>query len=285
MKPIFYASEVAALIGKNPYKSVEEALFRVVSAMPKWKATIETIKQDTGFQTEKEIVDATSATVKESIEKTVNTSLFERDVEKVITKFKKTVTTELLADALSGKEVAPEFKAAASRIAANESTIEQEAPVLQKSNTVSVLSREIQKQRGTRLESSAEDTFGGVTHRGDSARYETDNYILVGYIDGQKDGKIVETKNRKRFWKEPPPYDIIQLRCYMKMKGDIDGVLLECFPAHHPRETSVQWNPEIWQTIDSGLIDVVRRIEVLTASNIRELVDKNGSVTSKKRKD
>ena len=75
-----------------------------------------------------------------------------------------------------------------------------------------------------------------------------------------RDGKIVETKNRKRFWKEPPPYDFVQLRTYMMMKGRVDGILLENFPEHEPRITEVVWSDSEWEKIHSGLLKVCDEI-------------------------
>jgi hypothetical protein len=103
-----------------------------------------------------------------------------------------------------------------------------------------------------------------VTHRGDRASFECEEYTLFGYIDGMQDGAILETKNRKRFWKEPPQYDLIQLRCYMKMKGEVDGILLECFPGNSTRQTKLNWSDSEWEKIHIGLCEVSNEISNIT---------------------
>jgi hypothetical protein len=282
MKPVFYASEIAALIGKNPYKSSNEALFRLLSTNPKWACHIAAVKKETGFQTEKDVVESASFTIKESIKKAVDHVVVNTNVEATIASFQEDATKTLLTETLEGKHTLPEFVAAAERITNKTSTIEKEVVALQNTQTVNILGREIQKQRGTRLEGPSEDSYGGITNRGDAGRVETPNYIIVGYIDGQKNGRVVETKNRKRFWKEPPPYDIIQLRCYMKMKGEINGTLLEFFPLQQPRETHIDWDSKIWDTIHQSLENVASKLKTITASEITELmktdsfVHKNG---------
>jgi len=265
MKPVFYASEVAALIGKHPYKSVDEALFRVISATPKWKPLIADIKRNTGTRTEKEVVEKADATIKAAIERAVTTAISsnEKDIQTTIVNFQKEATVKILNEALIGKEAPPEFVNAAGRIQSKASTIDQEAVALESSRTVKVLAQEIQKQRGTKMEAPTEDRFG-VTSRGDPVRYECDEYTIVGYIDGMHNDRVVETKNRKRFWKTPPPYDIIQLRCYMKMKG-ADGILLECFPGHPDRHTRVDRDDGEWETIHDNLVYVSEQLERMDA--------------------
>lgn len=280
--PIFFASEVAALLGLNKFKTRDEAILRVISSMPKFKPLIDRVKESTGAKTQKEIIDEAPQEIKASLQKAVASSIdskCQKDIEETIQTFKKETTETLLKNAIEGKDTPVEFKAAAVRIAKKETTVEVETKKLEKSVVVDTLTSEIQKQRGTKMESAAEDKHGSdtgkaVTDRGSPVRFECDEYILVGYIDGMQDGAVLETKNRKRFWREPPMYDLIQLRCYMKMKGHLPGVLLECFPSGDSRKTHLEWDLDEWQSIHDNLCAVSEEISRLTLESAESIIRK-----------
>lgn len=280
--PIFFASEVAALIGLNKFKTKDEAIFRVMSSMPKFKPLIQRVKESTGKKSEREHIAEAPPEIKESLAKAVESSVGmskTSDIQTKIEEFKKETTTQLLKGAMEGKATPIEFRIAAEKIAKKETTIEAETLKLEKSAVVDSISREIQKQRGTKLESVAEDkhatdTGKAVTDRGGSARFECPEYILVGNIDGMQDGCVVETKNRKRVWKEPPNYDLIQLRCYMKMRGEIDGLLLESFPDGTTRKTRLGWDADEWNAIHTNLVAVSDEINSMGVSRAESIVQK-----------
>lgn len=280
--PLFYASEVAALLGLNRFKTKDEAMFRVLSNMPKYKPMIQRIKESSGKKTEREHVAEAPEEVKADLTKAVETALTMKstaEIETKIEEFKKDATVKLIETAMAGKAAPPEFKAAAQKIARKETTVEAEVAKLEKSAVVESIGREIQKQRGTKLEAVAEDkhavdTGKAVTDRGASARFECDDYILIGFIDGMQDGCVVETKNRKRVWKEPPNYDIVQLRCYMKMRGCVGGLLLESFPDGTTRKTVVPWDEDEWNVIHSGLVAVAHEVVTLTPERAEAIVRK-----------
>jgi hypothetical protein len=221
MPPRFHPSEIAAVLGLNPYKSKQDVLLRIMSKMPEFKGKIE------APATDRELVDRAPPELKIGLQEAVVSAVSAKsdyEIRKIVDTYKKTI---------DGK--------------ADEKTI-------------SALTSEIQKQRGVRLEHRAEDNFGGVESRSEYVKFTCPQYEITGYIDGMRDGKIVETKNRKRFWKEPPSYDFIQLRCYMKMKGQVDGILLENFPENEPRVTHVSWNDSEWEAIHRGLLSVCDEI-------------------------
>ena len=280
--PVFYASEVAALLGLNRFKEKDEAIFRVISKINKFKPLIQHLKIETGGQTAREILETASDIAKECLEKAVTTavaSTTQTEITNTIKSFKKDVSESLLKSALDGADSTPEFKAAAERIQKKETTVEKEVKKLQETTVVDLMSQEIQKQRGTRMESVVEDahavsTGKEVSNRGERAMFDCSEYSLFGYIDGMQDGAILETKNRKRFWKEPPPYDIVQLRCYMKMKGELDGILLECFPGNSTRETRFDWDDSEWEKIHNGLCEVSTEIGNLTYQEAEMIIRK-----------
>lgn len=221
MAPRFHPSEVAAVLGLNPYKSKQDVLLRIMSKMPEFKGKID------APPTDKELVERAPADLKIGLQEAIvsaTAASSDYEIRKIVDAYKKTIDGR--AD----------------------------------EKTISALTSEIQKQRGIRLEHRAEDNFGRVENRSEYVRFACPEYEITGYIDGIRDGKIVETKNRKRFWKDPPSYDFIQLRCYMRMKGGLDGILLENFPENEPRVTEVPWNDTEWEKIHQGLLSVCDEI-------------------------
>lgn len=85
-------------------------------------------------------------------------------------------------------------------------------------------------------------------------RYET--FGLIGRIDGYvaSEKRIVDSKERTKFWPTVPLYDEIQLRCYMDMAGAKESELLERFPDGTTRTTKFVNDPEKWNAL-YGLIE------------------------------
>jgi hypothetical protein len=291
MKPRFSASEVAGILGRNPYKTKNEVLVKVLSQMPQFKEAVLSGKTAVGGKTDKELVDAAPHEVHVALAKcvrdaTVATS--DAAVERIVSEFKDTNARVLLKECLDGvREVeSPEVSAAKIRIHTGQSTPEVEIERLSLTKEVrtkidalpeqEVLASEIQKRRGTKLEKTAEDAFAAetgkeISERNTFTQFECPEYRLIGYIDGYQDGRIVETKNRKRFWPVPPPYDFVQLRCYMRMRGKIPGVLLENFPGKPPRTTAVPWDDSEWDSIHEGLCAVSAEIGRMTPEDATQL--------------
>ena len=283
--PIFYPSEVASLLERNPFKTKEESLLRVMGTIPKFRPLIAKIKQETGLRTEREYVEDAPTHIKDDLEKAVrivsSSAVDGTQVSQTIRSFQEETTKKLLTEALSGTPISIDFQKSAARIQSGVSTLEVEAKIMQATPAVTAITREIQKQRGTRLEASSEDAFGrasgsAVTNRGDPVRFESETYCLAGYVDGMQNGKVVETKNRKRFWNRPPEYDFVQLRCYMAMKGGVDGMLVEHFPGKEtPRVTQVVWDLKEWETIHTGLTEIAQFLSTMN-SEVAETVIRKG---------
>ena len=291
MKPRFSASDVASLLGLNPYRSKNESLLKVISMMPKFKSVIQGVKDAMGARTEREVVAQASPSALKAMYESVDAACVatsDSQMEKAITTFKQTHIRQVVQETLEGKRVAGSvaLEEAVARVIAGQTTPEKEVAILclqpevktaiENTQEHQVLASEIQKRRGTRLEDKAENehavsTGVQVTDRNTFVDFECDSYRLIGYLDGIQGGKVVETKNRKRFWTTPPAYDFIQLRCYMFMKGEKDGVLLENFPGRSPRTTEVPWDDERWMDIHAGLCGVARTIANITEEDAQSL--------------
>jgi hypothetical protein len=291
MKPRFSASDVASLLGQNPYRSANESLLKVLTAMPKFKSVILGLKDTMGVKNDREIIAGATGPALQAMWNSVDaacSATTDYQVEKAITTFKQTHIRQVIQETLEGKRVAGSagLEEAVIRVRTGQTTLEKELPHLCVSPEVSaaiestqehqVLASEIQKRRGTRLEDKAENDHAAstgkeVTDRNTFVDFECADYRLIGYLDGMQGGKVVETKNRKRFWTVPPAYDFVQLRCYMFMKGKKDGVLLENFPGRSPRTTEVPWDDEAWMAIHEGLCSVARTIANTTEEDAHSL--------------
>lgn len=291
MKPRFSASDVASLLGLNPYRTKNESLLKVLTAMPKFKSVILGLKETMGAKTDNEIVAQASGPALRAMWASVDAACVattDYQVEKAITTFKDTHIRQVVQETLEGKRAptTPVLQEAVARVRTGQTDAATEAAVLCVNPEVKVaientqehqaLASEIQKRRGTRLEDKAENNHAAatgkeVTDRNSFVDFECESYRLIGYLDGMQDGKVVETKNRKRFWTTPPAYDFVQLRCYMFMKGKRDGVLLENFPGRGPRTTALPWDDDAWNMIHEGLSDLARTIANITEEDAHSL--------------
>jgi len=286
MKPRFSASEVAGILGRNPYKSKNEILLKVLSTLPKFKPMILGVKESMGARTEREIVDQASPATMRAMWNSVDVACkatTDKEMESAIQTFKTTHIQQVVQETLEGKRpVSEALKEVVAKIVSGQTTVAaaasnpQVVAHVESTQEHQVLASEIQKRRGTKLEDKAENTYAAetgkeVTDRNTFVEFECPDYRLIGYLDGLQDGKVVETKNRKRFWTVPPAYDFVQLRCYMFMKGKKDGVLLENFPGNPPRTTRVPWNDDAWMDIHDGLCDVARTIANIADEDVVSL--------------
>ena len=291
MKPRFSASDVASLLGLNPYRSKNESLLKVLTAMPKFKSVILGVKDTMGARTEREVVAQASGSALQAMWASVDMACgatSDSQVDKAISTFKQTHIRQVVQETLEGKRVAGSavLEEAVARVRTGQTTAEMEVTTLcvnpevtfkiEQSQEHQVLASEIQKRRGTRLEDKAENEHAvstgiQVTDRNTFVDFECSDYRLIGYLDGIQGDKVVETKNRKRFWTTPPAYDFIQLRCYMFMRGKKDGVLLENFPGRGPRTTALPWDDEAWNLIHEGLCSVARTIANTTEEDAHSL--------------
>jgi len=119
----------------------------------------------------------------------------------------------------------------------------------------------VSKQRGLANENAILDTYETarevkVTERNTkTVRKEYGTFKLVGRTDGYvaSENRIVDSKDRTRYWPEVPVYDEIQLRCYMDMTGATESELVERFPDGRTRHTKYMNDPAKWATIQEQL--------------------------------
>ena len=78
-----------------------------------------------------------------------------------------------------------------------------------------------------------------------------ENFAIVGRIDGfvASENRIVDSKDRTKFWPTVPLYDEIQLRCYMDMTGATESELVERFPDKTTRTTKFMNDADKWKSL------------------------------------
>lgn len=220
------ASNVASLIGKNPFKTPQDALSEVLI--------------DNGLL--QEDVEAT-----ELIEEIQSVCKAETDL---VCQSKNQV--ELEANIRVYQQKVKEFTQAKGE--------SDTSPVVLHALGLAV------KERGTRIEEAStnklEVSSGIPIHSRNASCYvhciPGSSIVIAGRTDGlQGEDTVIETKTRRRFWKSPPEYDIIQLRCYMKLTNRKLGMLNECFPDGTNRITKIEWSDSLWSEIENRLITYI----------------------------
>lgn len=89
-------------------------------------------------------------------------------------------------------------------------------------------------------------------------------FRLIGRTDGYvaSENRIVDSKDRTRFWPQIPLYDEIQLRCYMEMSGATESELVERFPDGEVRHTKFLNDPEKWRIIQEAIEKAVAALTI-----------------------
>jgi hypothetical protein len=119
----------------------------------------------------------------------------------------------------------------------------------------------VSKQRGLNNENKILDQYETardvkVTERNTKTlKKDFGSFKLVGRTDGfvASENRIVDSKDRTRFWPQVPLYDEIQLRCYMAMSGATESELVERFPDGQVRHTKFANDPEKWNALQTAM--------------------------------
>ena len=288
------ASDVAALIGKNKFKPKEEAIVDLLVDNNLVDVEVESIQpmyelqSICEFESNEVIQENTSWAKLESSISNYQTKLIETVIQdaviqsihqlcdqessehipapKLSTPIElptniQTIVNQKVADGYKNKEATFDIIKNICRDIPKES--------LKQIKIVSDATSEVIKQRGIVLEETSTnvlETKTGVAIRNRNSKcyvYYLPNTsaLIAGRVDGlQGDDTVVETKTRRRFWKSPPEYDIIQLRCYMKLTNRRMGILNECFPDGTSRATTIEWSDSIWNEIQSALTNVIKDV-------------------------
>ena len=220
------ASNVASLIGKNPFKTQKDALDEVMIDNGLMQEDVEAIELIEEIQSVCKAETALVCESKTASELEANIRVYQQKVKEIAQAKGESDTSPVVLHALS----------------------------------LAV------KERGTRIEEEStnklEASTGVQIHSRNAQCYiysiPGSNVVIAGRTDGlQGDDTVVETKTRRRFWKSPPEYDLIQLRCYMKLTNRKVGILNECFPDGSNRVTKIEWSDSVWSDIEGKLSTII----------------------------
>jgi hypothetical protein len=146
---------------------------------------------------------------------------------------------------------------------------------------------EVSKKRGLNNEDKILNTYETdnnvqvVERNTKNLRMEFPTFKLVGRTDGwvAAHNRIVDSKDRTRYFPEVPIYDEIQLRTYIRMSGAAEAELIERFPDHPTRTTKFFNDPAKWAMIENDLTAaVVKMNQILNSPNDLERIVRANTV-------
>ena len=254
----FTASEIAALIGKHEYRSVAQALYKILLKNEKFESLIEEVKRETNNKNELIVNKYVYRASKD----------LKRIIEEVSEDKKTTKIDSYIDDQISV-------------IMSNMKISDQEDNLMARRVQKEMRSR-VNMARGTKLEHLSLDQLElqhgiKVSKRNSKLyKYECKEFILSGKIDGfdEENVCVIEVKNRVKYVENPPHYDMIQCVIYMKLTNSKKCLLVESFPDKAMRQTLLEWNQEEYDEIHENLCDLVKRVRKMTKTEVKELIKK-----------
>jgi hypothetical protein len=252
MNPELSASKVAGFIGLHKFQNANEIAYELLCKDAATKAKILEIERATNRRPfnavlnevlkESPIMDCIQSGIRDA-QHTSNVNGVLKDVQE-----QAALILDLRRDAFS-----PELKA---RIADE-------------------VRGQVAKRRGLNNEEKILNTYETarsvkVTERNTKTiKKDMGTWTLVGRCDGYvaSENRIVDSKDRTRFWPEVPLYDEIQLRCYMNMYNAKESELIERFPNGTTRHTLFPADEEKWATLQAA---VDKGVEKLRAAMVNE---------------
>lgn len=262
MIPVISASKVAGLIGQHPYQNQYEILYDLMCKDKLVQARIAELEERAHrkpFQQVKNDILANS-TVKDIIYSGLRACQGTADIASVLADVETKAKTTI---GLRYSGYAPEVQKA----------------------LVSEIQGKVRTQRGLNNENHILDQYEQkhdvkVTERNTrNMRKDFGKFVLIGRTDGwvASENRIVDSKERTRFWPQVPVYDEIQLRTYMAMSGIPESELVERFPDGTSRVTKYLNDPEKWEVIQTGLeaaVDTLRKA-IANAEELKRIVFMN----------
>jgi hypothetical protein len=252
IKPVISASKVAGLIGLHKFQDAHEIMYDLLCRDPVLKDKIAGLElrlhRKPFHKVKNEVLNDTNvaACVSAGLRSCSRTD----DVKGVLKEVENAVTTLLH---LRYPHYTPDVR----------------------EQLVCEIRGKVSKQRGINNEAKILDTYEvshdvKVTERNTKMlRKEYATYVLTGRTDGwvASENRIVDSKERTRFFADVPLYDEIQLRVYMEMMGCPESELIERFPDGTMRVTKFTNDPEKWAAIQKSLESA---IETLTKASQNE---------------
>jgi hypothetical protein len=283
------ASDVAALIGENPYKSrneifeklaidnnlLESEITTFVSDMlEQVQPTIKSVCEASSFKEMEQTITIAedkikTIAIKDVILKQLGRPTILNEVIDVHQDVKVHIDKEIEKNTINGST---NFNSLIS-ILKNDTKMKE---IISENVLVKQACQAVVIERGNILEDKSTNNFeketGLIVSNRNTKCYIYENkehgFKIAGRPDGIIEGKtITETKTRRRFWKTTPKYDIIQLKCYMKILNMEMGYLNEQFPDGSSRITNITFDSTDWKKIESDIIEAIKQFRLLYIKN------------------
>ena len=260
--PDIAASKVAGLCGLHKYQNSEEIMFNLLYKHIPTKAEIDAIM---------------SAENRRPITKVKNEILRNRDIMNIVGRGVR--GTDGLDD------ITPVIQNVESQAKTVLSLRYSDLPPSFRDTMVDEIRGSVYRQRGLKNENKALDNYQ-VVHTVEVEQRNTtsfkksyEKFKLNGRTDGYvaEHKRIIDAKERTRWWDEPPVYDEIQLRVYMEISGAVESELFETFPDGRTRTTKYENDPEKWATINSSILGAVEKMNnaITNPEELRRIVFAN----------
>lgn len=226
----FNASEIASLVGRNPYKSADEAITDCWNRHAR-KRGINAPKAPTFILKALKVVDNNKEVVGDLMDKIKNTAN----------------TTE------TSKETFNKAVNISTKINQMDLTADEKTALIDYTNS------KLYTNYGTRKENKVHDVYKEMT--GNTIGVvnkmfvkEVGDFEVGGKIDGQlDDGTIIEIKNRtRRLFAEVREYEGIQIQTYLHLLEQKEAHLVECYndgEKKHVNIIEVKKNENVWNDI------------------------------------
>lgn len=270
------ASEVAALVGKNPYKSQDEAIQDCWNRNKKGLPPLEIMRAKKVCRKNKD-VDAAYSKMIEDIKKTeTNADVIEKKaefsekiktimvgkVDEEITNVKESFEQDLMyaKNESDKKDIQKLYDQRMQNLNQKRSEAVEEAQQVEK-----VAISKFNTNYGTRKESNVGASYAevtGMTVEKTNKRHTWDihpGFEVVGKFDGfADDGTLVEIKNRmRRLFGVVKEYENVQVHIYMKMANVTNAHLVEKFE-DKIMVHDVYYDDDFMIEIESELEDVIK---------------------------
>ena len=248
--PELSASKVAGFIGLHKYQSPQELQYELLLKDKDVRARIQALEQQTGRKgftcvlaevlKEQPIADCIYAGIRDAA-KTQNVNGVLEEVEA-----QARLVLDLRNDGI---------------------------PADVRDRLASEIRGKVSKGRGIQNEAAILDQYEAhrdvkVTERNTKTlRKDFGTFKLVGRTDGYvaSENRIVDSKERTRWWPQVPLYDEIQLRVYMTMTGATESELVERFPDGRVRHTKYLNDPEKWASLQTAIEAAVAKLNTIVA--------------------
>jgi hypothetical protein len=258
--PEISASKVAGLIGLNSYARPHEVMYEVLKKDKLIKARISDLERALGYRPFADVL---------------HEILKEQDVKECVRNAIQRCRHE------SVENILPEVEQTAGLIL---SLRHAEFAEPLKEMLVHEIRGQISKHRGITNEKAILDGYEVarevkvVERNVRNIKKEYGKFRLIGRIDGfvESENRIVDSKERTRFWESVPIYDEIQMRCYMNMMGAAEAELIERFPNGDTRHTKFTNDPAKWAIIQEAITKAVAEMNtfLLSDENLKRMISK-----------